>query len=157
MGNPVRTTSPVHYTMKSMTIVLLIPLITVGFARFDDDDINGALACTAGSNVGDKLVEALENCAPEPNTRMTKLHELMRDDCPTYKEIKQWVKSQYADDACVMQSIGWMNRRFNFINATITADLMELAPMVVSHLDDDSFKTCAPRIRSSRKMRLAAA
>jgi len=59
-----------------------------------------------------------------------------RDDeqCYSYDEIMGWVEQEYADDACVLQSIGWMNEDFDFDEATIEADVTSLDPVVTAPL-----------------------
>merc|ERR1739849_63882 len=52
----------------------------------------------------------------------------------SYDEIMQWVEEEYADDACVLQSIGWMGNDFEFDEDQIEADVMSLDPVVTAPL-----------------------
>merc|ERR1712013_421174 len=56
------------------------------------------------------------------------------EQCYSYDEIMQWVEEEYADDSCVLQSIGWMGNDFEFDEDQIEADVMRLDPVVTAPL-----------------------
>merc|ERR1712193_420354 len=106
--------------------------------RNDDDGAAAALECTAGTNIGDKLANAFSSCfgSMAGMRKEVKRIQLARNDeqCYSYDEIMGWVEEEYADDACVLQSIGWMNEDFDFDEATIEADVTSLDPVVTAPL-----------------------
>merc|ERR1712111_257784 len=106
--------------------------------RNDDDGAAAALECTAGTNIGDKLANAFSSCfgSMAGMRKEVKRIQLARNDeqCYSYDEIMQWVEEEYADDACVLQSIGWMGNDFEFDEDQIEADVMSLDPVVTAPL-----------------------
>merc|ERR1711988_587850 len=104
--------------------------------RNDDDGAAAALECTAGTNIGDKLANAFSSCfgSMAGMRKEVKRIQLARNDeqCYSYDEIMQWVEEEYADDACVLQSIGWMGNDFEFDEDQIEADVMSLDPVVTA-------------------------
>merc|ERR1712088_35741 len=106
--------------------------------RNDDDGAAEALECTAGTNIGDKLANAFSSCfgSMAGMRKEVKRIQLARNDeqCYSYDEIMQWVEEEYADDACVLQSIGWMGNDFEFDEDQIEADVMSLDPVVTASL-----------------------
>merc|ERR1712222_299664 len=106
--------------------------------RNDDDGATAALACTAGTNLGDNLAAAFGSCFGDTATmrKVVKKMQLARNDeqCYSYDEIMQWVQEEYADDACVLQSIGWMNDNFDFNEDAIMSDVSSLNPVVTAPL-----------------------
>merc|ERR1712048_277688 len=77
-------------------------------------DGNTALMCTAGTSIGERLTTAFTECSPGLMRKEVKRIQFSRSDdqCYSYEEIMAWVEEEYADDACVMQSIGWMNSSY---------------------------------------------
>merc|ERR1712080_39402 len=146
MGRPLLDSKLQVYTMKLLCTLLLVSVVYAAPQRpsdsIDGDDIHGALACTAGTDLGDKLASGLDSCSPATRTLGNRMVELMRNDCPSFEDIMQWVEEEYSDDGCVLQSIGWMDENFDFVNETIGADLMSLDPVVTSHMGDDNFPNC---------------
>jgi len=107
-------------------------------SRNDDDGAAAALECTAGTNLGDNLAAAFGSCFGDAATmrKVVKKMQLARNDeqCYSYDEIMQWVQEEYADDACVLQSIGWMNDNFDFNEDAIMSDVSSLDPVVTAPL-----------------------
>merc|ERR1712192_70201 len=48
--------------------------------------------------------------------------------------IMEWVAEEYADDACVLQTIGWMDEDFDFNEEAIVSDVTSLDPVVTGPL-----------------------
>merc|ERR1712013_243389 len=115
--------------MGDMKFFVVIALAGAAVAspsnRNDDDGAPAALECTAGTNIGDKLANAFSSCFGSPSND---------EQCYSYDEIMQWVEEEYADDACVLQSIGWMGNDFEFDEDQIEADVMSLDPVVTAPL-----------------------
>merc|ERR1712037_723468 len=107
-------------------------------SRNDDDGAAAALECTAGTSVGENLAIAFSTCFGDTATmrKVVKKIQLSRDDeqCYSYDEIMEWVEEEYADDACVLQTIGWMNENFDFNEEVIEADVTSLNPVVSAPL-----------------------
>merc|ERR1712141_126756 len=106
--------------------------------RNDDDGAAAALECTAGTNIGDKLANAFSSCfgSMAGMRKDVKRIQLARNDeqCYSYDEIMEWVEEEYADDACVLQTIGWMDENFDFDEDAIEADVTSLNPVVSAPL-----------------------
>jgi len=56
------------------------------------------------------------------------------EGCYSYDEIMEWVEEEYADDACVLQTIGWMDENLDFDEDAIEADVTSLNPVVSAPL-----------------------
>merc|ERR1711963_829170 len=82
-------------------------------------DGNTALMCTAG--LMRKKVKRIQFSRSD-------------DQCYSYEEIMAWVEEEYADDACVMQSIGWMNSSYETNDDLVLSDLASLDPVVTAPL-----------------------
>merc|ERR1711992_132939 len=106
--------------------------------RNDDDGAAAALECTAGTNIGDKLANAFSSCfgSMAGMRKEVKRIQLARNDegCYSYDEIMEWVEEEYADDACVLQTIGWMDENLDFDEDAIEADVTSLNPVVSAPL-----------------------
>ena len=97
----------------------------------DEADLEATLACTAGTDVGDALMGALDTCFEDRSSGRKKPFSTMmknRDDgeCYEFGDIMEWVMEEYGDDACVLQEIGWMDEDYALMEDNIKADIMEL-------------------------------
>merc|ERR1712038_191953 len=99
-------------------------------------DGNTALMCTAGTSIGERLTTAFTECSPGLMRKEVKRIQFSRSDdqCYSYEEIMAWVEEEYADDACVMQSIGWMNSSYETNDDLVLSDLASLDPVVTAPL-----------------------
>jgi len=104
-------------------------------SRNEDEGAAAALACTAGTNLGDNLATAFTTCAATMR-KIVKKMQLSRNDeqCYSYDEIMAWVETEYADDACVLQTIGWMNENYEANEDVIMSDVTSLDPVVTGPL-----------------------
>merc|ERR1711892_1104930 len=103
------------------------------------DPAEATLMCTAGTEVGAKLEQAFSNCMSPPAGRKS----LMRDGCPSFSDIMDWVESKYSDDACILSEIGWMNNDYSFNEETIMADIGSLDATVAAPITEDAMAECA--------------
>ena len=116
-----------------------------------DDLIDATLKCTAGTDVGSSLESAFGYCytdtmSPVSDDRRRKTnfldwmeyqHNLAKDRmdfdslfCCSFNDIMQRIEEEYSDDACVLQTIGWMDYDFKFVKDKIGADIMSLPDKV---------------------------
>merc|ERR1712088_661762 len=104
-------------------------------SRNEDEGAAAALACTAGTNLGANLATAFTTCAATMR-KVVKKMQLSRNDeqCYSYEDIMNWVQAEYADDACVLQTIGWMNENYEANEDVITSDVISLDPVVTAPL-----------------------
>jgi hypothetical protein len=106
--------------------------------RNDYEGAQAAIACTAGTSVGENLAIAFSTCFGDTATmrKVVKKIQLSRDDeqCYSYDEIMEWVEDEYADDACVLQTLGWMDEDFEFNEEAIHSDVLSLDPVVSAPL-----------------------
>merc|ERR1712203_990321 len=107
--------------------------------RNNDEGAAAALACTAGTSLGENLATAFSTCFGDDSiATMRKVVKKMQlrnaEECYSYEEIMEWVMEEYADDACVLQTIGWMNENFDFNAETIESDVTSLDPVVTAPL-----------------------
>merc|ERR550539_451270 len=61
------------------------------------------LACTNGTDVGDKLVAAFKDCFPETEPAGR------QDECPTVDQIKEYLGEELKEDLCVLGHMGWID------------------------------------------------
>merc|ERR1712233_30610 len=133
--------SLVKATMKFFVLFALAGAAVAKPSNRDDDDgAAAALYCTAGTNLGDNLAAAFGTCFGDNSIatmrKVVKKMQLSRNDeqCYSYEEIMAWVAEEYADDACVLQSIGWMDEDFEFNEDAIMSDVSSLDPVVTGPL-----------------------
>merc|ERR550519_2351282 len=122
-----------------MNTLALLLLTGSAIARPNrDEDDTDYKVCVSGTSLGDQLEKAFTSCFQEKAMRHGQARRMERseDRCYTYQEIMDWVAMEYSDDACVLQSIGWMDDQYNFDNATIMADLYSLDSTVTDPIFD---------------------
>merc|ERR1712080_607845 len=93
------------------------------------------LACTAGTSLGEKLKTAASTCG-FTTMRIEEKLQLSRQDnvCYSYADIMDWVRTRYAGDLCVLQSIGWLDKNMNANKKLIASDITSLDPVVTAPL-----------------------
>merc|ERR550519_2766043 len=117
--------------------------------EYDNEDpeaVAATMACVAGTSLASGLEEAFTACFGDNTARYGQARRMERkeDRCYSFQEIMDWVTQEYSDDACVLQSIGWMDDEYNFDNATIMDDLNSLDPTVTDPIfnkHEDCVKT----------------
>ena len=108
------------------------------YYNYDDEaHLEATLACTAGTDVGDALMGALDTCFGDRSSSRKKPFSTMmknRDDgeCYAFDDIMDWVMQEYGDDACVLQAIGWMDENYALMEDNIASDIMSLPKEVQS-------------------------
>jgi len=101
----------------------------------DSEAVEATMECVAGSSLENKLEKAFTDCMGGSNRRLGDPKRMERmDKCFTYDDVMKWAKEEYADDGCVLQSIGWMDNHMVMDNATIMADLGSLDSAVTEPL-----------------------
>merc|ERR1712112_662275 len=112
--------------------------------RNDDEAAAAALACTAGTSLGENLATAFSTCFGDNSiATMSKVVKKMKmrkrsadEQCYSFDQNMEWVKDEYADDACVLMTLGWMNENFDFNEDAIMADVASLDPVVTGPLSE---------------------
>merc|ERR1712112_216919 len=109
--------------------------------RNDDEAAAAALACTAGTSLGENLGTAFATCFGDNSIatgrKVVKKMQMRNDEqCYSFEEIMEWVENNYADDACVLMTLGWMNENFDFNEDAIMSDVASLDPVVTGPLFD---------------------
>merc|ERR1712076_124831 len=106
-----------------------------GAAVQKKDPVASTLACTAGTSLGDNLATAFTTCAPA-SMRIEEKLQLSRQDkvCYSYEDIMKWVQTRYADNICVLKSIGWLNDNMDANEDLIKSDVISLDPVVTAPL-----------------------
>merc|ERR1712088_1053306 len=102
--------------------------------RNNDAGAAAALACTEGTNIGANLAVAFSTCFATMRKVVKKMQLRNAEGCYSYDEIMEWVMEEYKDDACVLQTIGWMNENFDFDDEAIESDVTSLDPVVTAPL-----------------------
>merc|ERR1712001_448299 len=139
MGRHQSAQNPLLTIMKFFVLFALAgAAVAHPSTRNDDEGAQAALACTAGTSVGENLAIAFSTCFGDTATmrKVVKKIQLSRDDeqCYSYDEIMEWVEEEYADDACVLQTLGWMDEDFEFNEEAIHSDVLSLDPVVSAPL-----------------------
>jgi len=62
------------------------------------------------------------------------------DSCPSFQDIVDYLQDEYADDMCVLQSMGWITDDLQFDEANIESDLAELPEELLAGFED--FEGC---------------
>ena len=104
----------------------------------------GALACTAGTPVQEKLRLALAECGGEEEART--LPAGWRKGgarCPTVEEVDEWFMAKLERPTCVFTALGWLHQETGeFDNATASADIASLPATVAAQLTEDRLGEC---------------
>ena len=98
------------------------------------NEIAATLECTSGAHISEKLETAFEKChniydfsrfhAWDGNKSSNFLNMVnSRDGCQTYKEIMEWLYSEYSTDICILQNINWLDHNFNINEDIIDNDI----------------------------------
>merc|ERR1711963_359567 len=105
-------------------------------SRNGDKVVPDALACTKGTSLGDNLKTAFTDCAPATMRKAEKRMQLSRSDdqCYSYDVLTGYFEAHYADDTCVLKSIGWLNEDDTANEDLIKNDLISLDPVVSAPL-----------------------
>merc|ERR1712198_210774 len=101
-----------------------------GGIYFDEGEV--ALACTAGTAMGVKLADAMNNCIEVDGTETIEV---------TNRKKKTGKKMEV--DLCIMKKLGWVDAEGKAVEEVMKADLMELPTEVSAPLAKDKLTTCA--------------
>merc|ERR550539_507922 len=109
-----------------------------------DEFAVGALACTAGTPVQEKLRLALAECGGEEEARTLPLGWRKGGArCPTVEEVDEWFMAKLERPTCVFTALGWLHQETGeFDNATASADIASLPATVAAQLTADRLGEC---------------
>merc|ERR1712080_673312 len=96
--------------------------------------------CVNGTALGDKIEDNFNNCFGEVATRIARAR--MTDDCPSQDEVMEQITNEYADDACMLYGMGWIDNSGDWDNDTIAEDLGSLDANLVEGLDQEGWAGC---------------
>jgi len=137
---------------------------------FDGSEV--ALACTAGTPVREKLVQAFSACfegedgevAEERRGRGKKgcrgrkckgKGKRPKQSCPTVDSILEKIELEMEQDLCVMSQLGWIDEDGQPIDQTMTKDVMSLPQEVSAQLTEDAVGECAMEMAMEMATNLA--
>ena len=62
--------------------------------------------------------------------------------CPTFEEVTTKMEADFAAEACMLVSWGWIDEAGNENNATMMEDIMSLDPAISAQLSEDEIEAC---------------
>merc|ERR1712079_490892 len=106
--------------------------------------------CTAGTDLGDKLRDAMMSCTnmEEAAGRKKKSKKCKNKNkgkgkkCPTVEEAEAWFMEEHAGELCVFYQLGWLDEAGNFNNVTAEADLAPLPSNVTEAVSQENMEQC---------------
>merc|ERR1712212_1116730 len=113
-------------------VKISVTLLTVAS---DLAEIETLTKCMAGTKLEAMLKEGMGKCSSAPPSSWD------GNDCPTYEQSLSHVETVHSDEACVLQSLGWVDAENNLKKSVILKDVASL-PKDVAHFDVVSFKNC---------------
>merc|ERR1712198_778917 len=132
-----------------------------GGIYFDEGEV--ALACTAGTAMGVKLADAMNNCIEVDGTETVEVTNRKKKTCRGRKcknkfskkclavdEIKKMIGKKMEVDLCIMKKLGWVDAEGKAVEEVMKADLMELPTEVSAPLAKDKLSTCAEEMFSKK-------
>merc|ERR1712034_285130 len=137
-----------------------------GGLYFDVGEV--ALACTAGTPMGEKLANAMEACtgSTESTTAMSTAVNTKKKTCrgrrcrskfskkrPSVENIKNMIGKDMKVDLCILNKLGWVDTEGEAVEAVMTADLMTLPTEVSANLSEEKVDNCAEKIVSKMSQR----
>ena len=63
--------------------------------------------------------------------------------CPSYKNMMNKIEEDFADEACILFNLGWIDEQGNENHNVSKADVMSLNPAIVENLDGVEIEKCA--------------
>merc|ERR1719369_632294 len=135
-----------------------------GGIYFDAGEV--ALACSVGTPLAPKLMNALKTCFSEgqeevpveakawgraakecPPGKMGKecrrKQRELKKKCPPVEKIKGIIAENMADDICLLSELGWIDSEGNEIPEVMTADISGLPEEIRASLSEESISACA--------------
>merc|ERR1712177_11541 len=121
--------------------------------------------CTAGTHLGDKLMEAMMTCSNygneteemEPAGRKKGGKKCKKGKkckgkgkgkkCPSVDEVEAWFMEEHEHELCVFYELGWLSDSGNFSDAAAQADLATLSPNVTAALTEDNIQQCMEMVK----------
>merc|ERR1711915_949104 len=126
---------------KMKCFLALVLLSSAAFvSAFEEEEQSGLCLdpwtlhaiCIAGSSLQEKMETAFNSCSNVDQVMTRKNGKGKGKKCPTFEEIMSYVEEEYAEEGCIMQSIGWLDDNFQEVNSTIMADMESLNPELTS-------------------------
>jgi len=135
-----------------------------GGIYFDAGEV--ALACSVGTPLAPKLMNALQTCFSEgpeevpvaakawgraakecPPGKMGKecrrKQRELKKKCPPVEKIKGFIAEKMADDICLLSELGWIDSEGNEIPEVMAADISGLPEEIRASLSEESISACA--------------
>ncbi len=148
-----------------MKVFIAILLAASASASFDKDDkemdagfcldhkTTGAI-CLAGSSLADKMPAAFEACfGGEVAAAGRRRGNGGRGKggkkgprCPSFDKIMGKVQEKFADEACVLKQLGWIDEEGNELKDAIEADIATLNEKVQFGISEEGVEECVAEI-----------
>merc|ERR1712241_701848 len=151
----------IHSQQPTMKIFIALCVASVVSAM--DVDTSGGIyidaetlvpICVAGSNMEAKLWDSMTLChgddeftsegsaagrrrRPNKKSRKQKARQ-----CPTFQEIEAHMEEEFAEEACMLMSWGWIDEEGKENNETIAEDIASLYPEISSQISEDLVEEC---------------
>merc|ERR1719516_959591 len=134
---------------------------------FDEGEV--ALACTAGTAMGVKLADAMNNCIEVDGTETVEVTNRKKKTCRGRKcknkfskkclavdEIKKMIGKKMEVDLCIMKKLGWVDAEGKAVEEVMKADLVELPTEVSAPLakKNEKYKKCSKKYSEEEKAEL---
>merc|ERR1711874_796196 len=127
--------------------------------------------CTAGTPLGEKLMEAMMTCSGagneteemEPAGRKKGGKKCKKGKkckgkgkgkgkkCPSVDEVEAWFMEEHQAELCVFSELGWLDNSGNWSEAAAQADLATLSPNVTAVLSEDNIQQCMEMVMEEMK------
>jgi len=150
--------------MFKFSVVFLSMLLGVMLSQGQEDDgglyfdgTDVALACTAGTPLGEKMILAFTACSGGDEEDMAEMRrgrgkngcrgrkckgEGKKPSCPSVDSILESIGMKMEEDMCVMAQLGWIDENGAPNNQTMTEDIMSLPEEVSAQLSEEAVEEC---------------
>merc|ERR1711911_368809 len=99
--------------------------------------------CIMGSPMEEKMKNAVMACANDEVTTMRARKQPGRNRrCPSFKKVMSEIEDDFAEEACVLFNLGWIDEQGNPNKNATMADIMTLEPALLEKMDKDEVDTC---------------
>merc|ERR1712141_868541 len=119
--------------------------------------------CTAGTPLGEKLMEAMSTCSSAEEQEMPAGRKKggkkckkgkkckgkgkgKGKKCPSVDEVEAWFMEEHAGELCVFSQLGWLDNSGTFDNVTAEADLMTVPSNVSAAVSQENMEQCMTEV-----------
>merc|ERR1719339_473921 len=107
-----------------------------------DTDMLHAM-CIMGSPFEQKMESALMACSNDEVTTMRARKQPGKNQrCPSFKIVMSEIEDDFAEEACVLFNLGWIDEQGNPNDTATMADIMTLEPALLEKMSEDEVTSC---------------